>query len=152
MSKFSLPKKTDESKWLSEEVGNAAVIELLNYYEIEIEDLPDQGQRDAMDAVAAKLSRFYRMGLLENKRDDGVLKVVQHLQNPPEGNTNPTLIYGRMTGGYRLAMDGFKENQRFAATQALMAALCGLPPSEMKKLTGNDLSAMECLSTVFRQA
>jgi hypothetical protein len=48
-------------------------------------------------------------------------------------------------------MDGFKETQAFARVQALMGALCGLGATAMKKLVGNDLSAMECLSTVFRQ-
>lgn len=149
MSRFSLPKK-DEAKYkVSEQVADAAVMELLGYYEIEIDELPDKEQQDAMEAISAKLSRFYRMGLLENSRAEGVLKVIQHLQNPP-GQVRD-LTYDRMTGGYKLAMDGFKDTQRYAATQSLMASLCGLPLAAMKKLSGNDLSAMECLSVVFRQ-
>jgi hypothetical protein len=150
VSRFSLPKKPDDPKYrLSEESADAAVLELLAYYEIEIAELPDKEQQDVMEAVAAKLSRFYRMGLLENSRTDGVLKVMQHLQDPP--GESKDLTYDRMTGSYKLAMDGFKDTQRYAATQALMAALCGLPPTSMQKLKGNDLSAMECLSVVFRQ-
>ena len=148
MGIFSLNR--DESKYrLSEEAGNAAVVELLAYYEIEIDELPDQDQRDAMTAVAKKLARFYRMGLLENNDAEGTLKVIQHLQAPP-GETKD-LTYDRMTGAHKLAMDGFKDNQHFARMQALMGSLCGLPAAAMKKLTGNDASAMECLSAVFRQ-
>ena len=118
------------------------------YYEINIDELPGQEQRDAMESVASKLSRFYRMGMVENKREGGILKVTQHLANPP-GEVKD-LTYDRMSGAHKLVMDGFKDTERYAATQALMASLCGLPAAAIKKLVGNDLSLMECLSAVFR--
>lgn len=149
MGRFSLPKAGESKYPISSEIADAAVMDLLAYYEINIDDLPGQDQRDAMESVAAKLSRFYRMGLLENRREGGILKVVQHLANPP-GEVKE-LTYDRMSGAMKLLMDGFKDTERYAASQALMAGLCGLPAASMKQLVGNDLSAMECLSAVFRQ-
>lgn len=150
MGRFSLPKKKDEYK-ISQESADASVRDLLDYYKINLEELPDKDQRSAMEAVSAKLSIYYRMGLIENTHTGGAagpLKVTQHLQEPP-GEVRE-LVYNRMDGAARLATDGYSEKEQNAKAQALMAYLCGLPAEFMRSLVGNDLSAMECLSAVFR--
>ena len=144
MSRFSLPTKPDHYK-LSQETADAAVVELLAYYEIDVDEIPED-QRSVFAANLAKLSRYYRMGLLENVRgNDGTLSVKQHLQTPP-GDVRE-LVYGRMTGAVKLTMDAFPPTAFYARTHALMGALCQTPM--LDKLEGNDHSVVECLGLVF---
>lgn len=143
MARFGLPKKQDQYN-LSQDTADAAVVELLAYYEIDGDDLP-QEQKALAPALFAKLSRYYRLGLLENVREAGALKVKQHLQDPP-GDVRE-LVYGVMTGKAKLATDGFRDTERYARLHALMGSLCETPM--LDKLRGADMSAMECLTTVF---
>lgn len=143
MARFGLPKKTDKYK-LSQETADAAVVELLAYYEIDVDDLP-QEQKAIAPALFSKISRYYRTGLLENVREGGTLRVKQHLQDPP-GDVRE-LVYGVMTGAAKLATDGFKDTERYARLHALMGSLCETPM--LDKLRGADMSAMECLAAVF---
>jgi hypothetical protein len=143
MGRFSLPKKATQYK-LSQETADAAVLELLAYYAIDEEELPAE-QRGFAPALFAKLSRYYRMGYLENVREGNVLRVKQHLQEPP-GEVHD-LVYGRMSAAAKLATDGFKETERYARMHALMGSLCETPI--LSALSGVDMSVMETLAAVF---
>ena len=143
MGRFSIPEP--EYK-LSRETGDAAVAELLGYYGINLGVLADD-QREAIEAMCARLSGYYRLGLVENIREGGVLKVKQHLQDPP-GEVRE-IVYGRIGGKHRLAGDRYKENERYAKLYAIMGSLSGLGETGIVALSGVDLSVVEVLGILF---
>ncbi len=146
MGTFSIRK--DETKYkLSEESARNAVLELVEYYNIDVDAMPDRKQRGQVESALGQLVRFYRMGILENIREGGILKVKQTLQAPPGSMTE--IIYGEMSGEAKQASDGYDENDRYHRIYAILSFLTGLTPDAIAKLKRADLSAAEDLGLVF---
>ncbi len=148
MGRWSLPK--DDSKYvLSEESAEAAVRELVTYYHVDVDAIPDRKDRSAVEAALSGLVIDYRLGLLENLKDSssGRLKVKQHLQDPPGSISEIT--YDKMSGKAKVASDGFDANDRYQRIYAIMGFLSGNPPEVIQALSGKDLSAAESLGMVF---
>jgi hypothetical protein len=146
MGRFSLVK--DESKYkLSAEAAQAQVMQVIEYYRIDIDSQPDRKSQKAIEGVCDRLVTFYRMGLLENFKDGAVLRVKQHLTRPPGESTE--LLWDKMSAKAKLATDGFDQDDRYARAYALIACLTGLPPDAVKSLEGVDLGAAEDLGLLF---
>jgi ABC-type Fe2+-enterobactin transport system substrate-binding protein len=146
MSRFSLVKNETQYK-LSQETAESAVQELIQFYGVDVDALPDRKQQRSVEAAMSKLVDYYRMGLLENVRDGAVMKVKQHFANPP-GDVRE-ITYGQMSGKHKLASDGYDEDDRYARIYAILGSLAGLPDTAISALSGVDLSAAEDLGLVF---
>ena len=94
MGRFSLPKTEDRYK-ISEESAEAAVNELIQYYAVDIDAIPGRKDRADVEAAVGKLVGYYRLGLLENLREGGGLKVKQHFSKPPGEVREITYKIGR---------------------------------------------------------
>ena len=142
MSKWA--RKEDESKYkLSEESAEAAVRELLDFYEIDTAR-SDPEKEKALDESLDELAKAYRRGALENKRDDNLgFCVIQHLKN---GNT---LTYRELGGKDRIVMEGIDESRYFTKIHALLGKLCGYGEDVIIKLKGQEWKDARSLASVF---
>jgi hypothetical protein len=128
---------------LSEEVGQAAVLELLDFYGVELEFTKDA--RESVDKSLDQLRDYYRMGLLENKQDDNLgFCVVQHLASGQD------LTYREMKGSDRLVLDSFDtKTQINKKVDAILGKLSGLGDGAITKLMRDDRAAAVLVATVF---
>jgi hypothetical protein len=144
MGKWS--RAEDESKYkLSEESAEAAVRELLDFYEIDTaRDNPDAER--VIDSYIDAIAKAFRRGEFENKRDDNLgFCVIQHLK------TGDKLTYREMGGKDRIAMEGFDNSRVYSRAYALLGKLCGYGDDAIKKLKGQDWKNAEALAVLFFQ-
>jgi len=142
MSKWA--RKEDESKYkLSEESAEAAVRELLDFYEIDTAT-GNVEQEKVIDEYIDKIAKAYRRGEFENKKDDTLgFCVVQHLKN------GDTLTYREMGGKDRIAMEGYDNTKVYSRVYALLGKLCSYGDDVIKKLKGQDWKNAEALAMLF---
>lgn len=144
MGRFSLPKA--EYK-LSEESAEKQVRELLAYYYIDVDAIPDKKERAAVESACAKLVNYFRAGYVEIARDGSKLTVKQHLQDAP--GEVAELSYSKMGGRAKLATDGFDADDRYARIYAMLDHLSGSISGTIASLSGVDLSVAEDLGILF---
>jgi hypothetical protein len=123
------------------EAGREAVMELIGFYEIEFEDREDKG----FDKVMDQLAGYYRLGVLENKRDETLgFCVVQHLAK------GSTLTYREMKGKDRLVHGKYDaKTQTDEKVNALLGKLSGIGEDAIASLMGNDRRAAVLLAALF---
>ena len=80
------------------------------------------------------------------KDEKGGLKVIQNLEKGGE-----PLIYQDIGAENKIQMDGFDENDNHQKMYSLAGSMTGLGETGIRKLTGLDMSAMECIAFVFLQ-
>jgi hypothetical protein len=138
-------RKEDESKYkLSEESAEEAVREILDFYEIDIKEGDDPEQEKIINSYLDVVVKAYRLGGLENKRDETLgFCVIQHLKN------GDTLTYREIGGKDRITMEGFDNSRVYSRAYALLGKLCGLGDDVIKKLKGRDWKNAEALAMVF---
>ncbi len=144
MGKWDLPQADLP---ISEETAEKAVKELIVYYHVDVGNIPTNKDRRDVEAALNSLQKSYRAGYLENIREGGVLKVKQHLQDPPADMRE--LVYGKMMGKHKRASDGYEQNDRYARIYAILASLAGLPLEVMEGMSKVDLDVAEALGLVF---
>jgi hypothetical protein len=145
MSKWA--RKEDESKYkLSEESAEAAVRELLDFYEVDpTRSNPDHEK--ALEEGLDDLAKAYRRGVFENKKDDTLgFCVIQHLKN------GDTLTYRELKGKDRVCLEGFDETKTISKTYAILGKLCGHGEDVIAKLKGQEWKDARELSLVFIMA
>ncbi|MDR1287997.1 MAG: hypothetical protein LBK08_10345 [Treponema sp.] len=142
MGKWYQAKKEKEFR-LSEEAGQAAVLEFLNFYGVELEFARDA--EESADKSLDAMRDYYRMGLLENKHDESLgFCVVQHLVS------GQTLTYREMKGSDRLAADRFDaKTQLNEKANAILGKLSGLGDDAIMMLMRDDRKAAVLVATVF---
>ncbi|GHV89686.1 hypothetical protein AGMMS50268_01890 [Spirochaetia bacterium] len=146
-SKWALPAEETEYK-ISEETAAKSVMQIVTHYHIDIERMPGDDQKNAIESALATLQRGFQAGLLETEiTDDGTMNVIQHLESNKQ-----TLTYKEMQGKHKRAMDGFPEGTLFERQQALLGSLCGLGKDVIGTLRGFDLKLAEALSIFFLAA
>jgi hypothetical protein len=140
MDKWYTKKKKESDYVLSKENGQAAVLELLEFYGVEMED-EEGGAENGMNM----LCDFYRMGLLENRQDEKLgFCVVQHLSSKQD------LIYREMKGKDRLVHGRYDlKTQYDEKANAILGKLCGLGEDVIMSLMREDRNAAVLLATVF---
>lgn len=151
-SKYALPKKTEIFK-LSEESARDQVIDLLDYYDIDIEKAPDtvgedggMSPREALERALDQLTAYVRRGRVEIERDaDNRIKVRQTLSK------GEPLEFREVNAHAKLAMDRAK-GKGYGRLYAMMGSLCGLGETAITKLPARDLAVVEILGTVFSNA
>ncbi|GHV81891.1 hypothetical protein AGMMS49991_04490 [Spirochaetia bacterium] len=147
MSKWSLPK--DETVYkISEETAEKSVMQLVKYYRIDIDALPNADAQKSLEGALATLQDGFRRGLLETEiDDDGNMKVIQTLEKGGQ-----PITYKEMTAKMKRVMDGYPEGTMFERQQALLGALCGFGKDVIGELKRYDLRLAEGLSIVFLSA
>jgi hypothetical protein len=135
-------KKEAEYK-LPLEAGRKAVVELLEFYGIEMDDTPVDGK--SPDEGMDMLCHFYRTGALENKQDSVTgFTVVQHLSSGQD------LTYREMKGSDRIVIDRYDVKTQFnEKVNAILGKLSGLGEDVIAKLMRDDRRAASILSTIF---
>ena len=142
MGKWYQTKKEKEFK-LSEEAGQAAVLEFLDFYGVELEFAKDT--EESADKSLDDLRDYYRMGLLENKQDDTLgFCVIQQLESGQD------LTYREMKGSDRIVADRFDVKTRLnEKVNAILGKLSGLGDDAVMKLMRDDRKAAVLVATVF---
>jgi len=139
---MSTQSKSKEKYPLSQETAEAVLDKLIEYYEIDLDDLPIES-KSGIEAVMKKMVKFIRMGRLEIKTEDGI-QCIQTLRN-----SETTLTYGELTGKAKTAMGTKEMNDTHGRLFALLGVLCGSGEAVILKLKGPDLSLAECLGGLF---
>jgi len=132
---------------LSEESAKEQLDQLLDYYDIEKDDIEIEEGPEAVQTLLNGLIRAIRRGRVEIKEESEDLIVCQHLKFPP--GEIQTLEYGVVDQKARMAMDKIKDNRPQERMCAFMASLASLPPTALVKLKGVDMGTMNRLATVF---
>jgi hypothetical protein len=148
-SKFAIRKK---EYLLSEEVARDQVMSFLEFYDIDVEKIEDKKQYDGMISIFNKLVEFIRAGLIEFKKENGSIKIIQYIGG--QGTKTSTgeiemITYGEISGKNKVECDGYGEKDTYSRMYALMGSLSGLGEAGIKLLKGLDLSVVECLSALY---
>lgn len=147
MSKWSRPKLKEGEKSpfiVSAENAETAVRELLDFYEVDIDEYDNAQAKAGMELIFNKLQKAYMRGKLSNRREGGRFKIVLKC----EGERGP-ITFDELSGEHKLAMDGYDEKQNVAKQHALLGSMSSLGAKAIEKLAPVDLSIAECLATVF---
>ena len=126
---------------LSAESAEAELDKLLEYYEIDIDDLPVESI-SGIKAVLKKMVKFIRLGRLEIKIEDGI-QCIQTLRD-----SEATITYKELTGKAKTAMGTKEMADQHGRIFALLGALSD-GEAVVLKLKGPDLSLAECLGGLF---
>lgn len=148
MSKYALPKKGDKFI-LSEEIAIEQVTDMLDYYDIDVEALTADNEREAkvIETALDQVSRNVRLGKLQIERDkDGKLIVIHNLVGGEQ------VTYREINSKAKLAMERFDPTAGYSRIYAFMGSLSGVGKTGIEKFHPNDLSCVEVLGTVFLNA
>lgn len=144
MSKFALRKQSENI--LSEEVAVEQVVSLLEYYDIDVESLPEEA-KDNIERALENLTKYVKRGIVEIELDtDSKITVTQNVKG-----VSP-IVYSELSARHKLAMDRAKGDGGYTRIYALMGSLCGLGAEAINKLPARDLAIVECLGVVFLAA
>lgn len=140
---------TDNEKILiSEESASEQLTVLMDYYDIDKNDIEIEEGPEAVQTLMNGLARAVRKGRLEIKVDsDGKLAVTQHLKHPP-GDID-IINYNIVGQKARLAMDRVKSTKEQERMCAFMGSLSGLGATGIGSLVAADMGTMNRLATLF---
>jgi len=129
---------------ISEEAARDQLNLFTEYYDIELEDIPEK-QVEAYEASVNRIIKGIRKGKIEIKDDDGI-KIIQTVGK--EG-ADQTLVYGEISGRTKLAMAKKSETDGYGRIYALCGSLTGSGEGGILKLKGADLGLCECIGALF---
>lgn len=129
---------------LSEEVAEDQVQLFFDFYEIEMDDIPEEQTR-AIDVSLGRIKKAIRRCRLEFVESDGVVKITQHLKN------ETTIVYGEISGRSKLAMKNKSDSDSYGKIYSLCGSLTGIGEAGIAKLKGADISLAECIGALFLQ-
>jgi hypothetical protein len=144
MSKWA--RQVNEADYaISEENAEKAVRELLDFYEVDTtRDTPEQDK--VIDRNLDDLAKAYRLGELENKKDDTLgFCVVQHRRD------GSAITYRELGGKDRICMEGLGDNN-FSRIYAILGKLSGYGDDAIAKLKDRDWQVASTLALVFTMA
>ena len=128
---------------LTKENAKNELQKMLDYYEIEIDELEDDDLKKAIQQGYDRLVKAVRLGRLEVKIENGI-KIIQKLRDGTK-----TIEYREIDGKAKTEMAGKKVDDNYGKAYALMGALSGLGEGAIKNLKGVDLSLAEVLGLIF---
>jgi hypothetical protein len=121
---------------------------LMEYYDIDKNDIEIEEGAEAVQTLMNGLVRAIRKGRLEITVDsDGKLVVTQHLKYPPGDITD--INYNIVGQKARLAMDRVKSTKEQERMCAFMGSLSGLGSTGIGSLVAADMGTMNRLATLF---
>lgn len=143
-------KTTIESEGAKVSLQNAkkAIDLLLDYYDVDLDDLDDTEQRSAVQLAINRVIRAIKKGRLEIKIEGESLIVNQFLANKYQGIESP-INYREVDGISKIAMKDVEDS--YSRIYAYLGGLSGLGIDSIMKLKGKDLGLVECLGSIFLQ-
>ena len=135
---------------ISEESAEEQISNLLEYYDIEIEDFDNENLKSALATSRRKLVKAIRKGMIEIKEEDGTPIVYQHLLKPVKGIESP-IRYKEVDGRSKRAMKKMSENDYSGRIYAFLGGLSGDGSTIIERFQSQDLTVAECLGTIFLQ-
>lgn len=135
------------SNIISEEVAQEQIAGLKDYYDIEVDDFPND-VKAAVVASFKKIARAIRAGRLEITLTGEAIEIKQTLAKPPEGAPEK-LVYKEVSG---IAKDGLNDDHgAHKKMYYFLGVLSGDGATVIRKLTGKDLALAEALGCIFLQ-
>lgn len=148
---FSLKGRKKEYM-ISEEAAFESLMELIEYYDFEVDDIENSDQKSQVTQNLKKIVRDIQSGRVEvvSSADSNAGKPY-FVQNIFDGKNNEsvkeTIEYkGNLAKG-KSATDGLSDKARHSMMYAFMGSLSGLGAGGMKALDGKDYSTMETLGS-----
>jgi hypothetical protein len=136
----------DKGYKLTNEAARGLVQKILDYYEIDADDIEDKQARDMIKANYNHLVKAARRGRLEVDTTNGFC-VKQHLRESSE-----VLTYREIDGTAKKAMAGKEATDFYGRIYAIQGSLTSLGEGGISKLKGVDLGLCEVLGAIFLQA
>lgn len=130
---------------LSEQAAKDQLDLVLDYYELEEDELPDERKVPFLLAYN-KLISAIRKGRLEISYNDKLV-IVQHLKKPVADIAE--LSYKEIDGNAKLSMRKKADTDEYGKVYALLGYLSSNGEGVIAELRGIDLSIAECLSLIF---
>ena len=135
---------------ISHQAARDQVKILIDYYEIEPENMAKEEMKETMEMSISQLEKSVRKGRVTIEETDDGLTVTQKLKKPL-GEAN-VIEYKELTGAAKVEMEkNCKVNHNYKKIYALCGAMSGLPESFFQKLRGVDMSDAESLGMIFLQ-
>lgn len=129
---------------LSEKNAREQLELVLDFYDIDIDDIDNKTARQALKGAIKKLVKAIRKGFLEVKPDeDDVPVIIQHLRN------NEILEYKEIEGKNKSEMKNADANDEYGKIYALVGSMTKIGLGGVKNVKGKDLSILECLGLLF---
>ena len=127
---------------ISEQAAKDQFEILVDYYEFEIDDLPDD-LKDSVEFAIKKVVKSIMKGRVEISDSDG-LKIIQKMKH----NEND-FEYKAISGSAKPEMKD--KDSQYEKIYALLGSLSGWGKQAVKKLEGIDLSTAESLGMILLQ-
>ncbi|KPK96007.1 hypothetical protein AMJ80_02380 [bacterium SM23_31] len=136
--------KINKTQTISKEAAENQVVELLNYYDIDIETFDMTKDTEfAGERTLKALVNYYRKGQLKNRKDEKSFKVIQTLRS------GTTVDYGEPTATTKMQLDKVDNNDTYERIYTFMGSLGNLDIESIKKFHSNDLAVLEVLGNTF---
>lgn len=137
-----MSEETKEKKILSVQSAKAELNKMMDYYEIEIDEIEDETLKKAIRQGYDRAIKAVRRGRLQVKIEDGI-KIIQKTKNGTE------ITYREIDGEAKTAMDSYPADAMYKRAYALLGSLSELGEAAIKKMKGVDLSLAEILGLLF---
>jgi hypothetical protein len=129
---------------LSEKSAKENLQKMLDYYEIDIDDIEEKEVRRAVKSGLKRLIKSMMKGRLEIKIEEE-FQVIQTTKNGEK------IIYREIDGKAKTSMANKEEKDYYGKSYALMGSLSNLGESAITSMKGVDLSLVEVLGMIFLQ-
>ena len=136
-------KPMQEEKYaISKKVAESELQKMLDYYEIDIDEIEDKKVKAAIKSSYDRLIKAVRLKRLEIKIEEEI-KIIQTLRSGQK------IDYREIDGKAKVAMAGKEETDHYGKAYALMGSLSGWGESAILQIKGVDLSLVEVLGLIF---
>lgn len=133
---------------ISEQVAMEQLDGILDYYDLDLNDIKNAAQREAVESAYNRLVKAVRKGNLEFSNDESI-KIIQHLKEPL--GESETIEYRELDGKAKVAMKDKADTDYYGRIYSFLGSLSGLGETAIIGLKGSDLSVAECLGVLFLQ-
>lgn len=128
---------------LSKESAEKEFDKLLDYYEIEEEDL-GKGQKRALNAMKPIIIKGIQKGKISvGENDSGEFTIKQVLKSGTE------VIYKELDGKAKVEMEKVSEDQPLTRCYVLMGYLSGIGTAGIHKFRAKDIARAEAIGTML---
>ena len=139
------PQEQTSKYKISKETAELELKKMLDFYEIEIDEIEDKDLKRIIKAGYWRLVKAVRYGRLKFELKDGTISICQYTRNK-----NTEIKYREIDGVAKMAMSGYDSKDYYGQSYGLMGSLCGLGEAAiLQQIKGVDLSLLEVLGMIF---
>lgn len=135
---------------VSEETAEKHMDKILDYYDLDIEDIEDAELKRACRTSIRKMIKAFQKGTLEYSEENEEPILYQTLRYPPH-NHEGRIKYNVITGRSKIAMKDNKQDDQYGRIYAFMGQLAKTGAPIFGKMKGPDVSLVECIGTLLIQ-